>query len=199
MGEKIKTAIEIAMEKAALLDDLSEEEKETIKNKKELAPMMTAFYKGDMDPDTMWKKLKGKNEPILNMAQENIIDSIKFNTDEEELIRRAKGIIAIESLKKEQKTALFQKELNHLGDLQKRALKEKDSAFNEFKEAIENNPNARNRVVEQNGVKAVLKLSVEEAIAQNPQWKQFLQDLKNNYEVEFDTTLKRIKDQITSH
>ncbi len=198
MGDKIKTAIEIAMEKAALLDDLSEEEKEKIKNNKELTPLMAAFYKGDIDPDKMWEKLKGKNEPIFNMAQENILDSIKFNTDEAELLRRGKGIIAIESLKKEQKTALFQKELNHLGDLQKKALIEKDNAFNEFKEAIENNPNARNRVIEQNGVKAVIKLSVEEAITQNPQWKQFLQDLKNNYEAEFDATIKIVKDQINT-
>ena len=43
MGDKIKTAIEIAMEKAALLDDLSPEEKEALLNKKKLEPVMVEF------------------------------------------------------------------------------------------------------------------------------------------------------------
>lgn len=34
MGDKIRTAIEIAMEKAAMLDDLSPDEKEALENKK---------------------------------------------------------------------------------------------------------------------------------------------------------------------
>lgn len=34
MGDKIRTAVEIAMEKAAMLDDLSPGEKEALENKK---------------------------------------------------------------------------------------------------------------------------------------------------------------------
>ena len=60
MGEKIKTAIEIAMEKAALLDELSDEEKEEIENKKKIEPIMANFYKLKLQPDDLWKQLKNE-------------------------------------------------------------------------------------------------------------------------------------------
>ncbi|MCG2789738.1 MAG: hypothetical protein L6405_07325, partial [Actinomycetia bacterium] len=66
MGDKIKTAIEIAMGKAALLDDLSPEEKEALLNKKKLEPIMVEFYRMKIGPDKLWKKLKGENASLLS-------------------------------------------------------------------------------------------------------------------------------------
>jgi len=51
MGDKIKTAIEIAMEKAAKIGELSPEEKEKIENKEKLKPIMADFYKGRLGPN----------------------------------------------------------------------------------------------------------------------------------------------------
>ena len=192
MGDKIKTAIEIALEKAALLEDLSEQEKEVIENKKEMGPLMADFYRGNLDSEKLWSNLKGKPLSMLNGVQLNLLNSFKFGLEPEELKRRAKAVVAVETLKKEQKTSAMQQGLNMLENLQKKAENEKQQVFNEFKKEIENNPQARTRMVEQGGQKVMLKLSVEDAIIQNPQWKQFLADFEKNYESEFTKVIEQL-------
>ena len=196
MGEKIKTAIEIAMEKASKLEDLSDTEKEAIENKKKLEPLMSGFYKTLLKPEDLWVKLKGEKQSLLNMAQLNLLDSLKFKVDKDELQRRIKAIIAIESLKKEQKTSAIQQSLSMLDSLIKRAETEKKHVYEQFKKAIENNPQARNRVIEQDGAKVILKLSVEDAILQNPQWKQFIGEFEARNEKEFSEIILQIKKYI---
>jgi hypothetical protein len=197
MNDKIKTAIEIAMERAAMLEDLSEEEKESIENKKKLNPIMTGFYRNEIGPEKLWTKLKNERASLLKQAQLNLLESLKFSLEPEEIKRRNKGIIAIESLKKDQKTSAIQQGLSLLENMQKKAETEKKQVFNEFKKAVENNPQARTRVVEQGGAKIVLKLSVEDAIAQNQQWKQFLSDFEKNYNSEFDKVCDQVKKYIS--
>ncbi len=197
MGDMIKTALEIALEKAAMLDDLTDAEKEVIANKKKLEPVLANFYKGSSDPEKLWQELKDGNISLLKQAQINLAESLKFNIDPKELQRRNKGIIAIESLKKEQKTSAVQQSLKMLETIQHKAETEKNQMFNEFKKAVEGNPQARNKVVEQNGQKVVLKLSVEEAIMQNPQWKQFSMELEKNYEDQFEQAVAQLKSTVS--
>jgi len=196
MGEKIKTAIEIAMEKAALLDDLSDEEKEEIENRKKLEPVMSGFYKNMINPEDLWNKLKGEKQSLFKMAQLNLIDSLKFNLENSELKRRIKAIIAVESLKKDQKTSAIQQSLSSIESLIKRAEAEKSQVQDQFRKAVENNPQARNRVIEQGGAKMVLKLSVEEAILQNPQWKQFISEFESRNQEEFSSIIEQVKKYI---
>jgi len=192
MGEKIKTAIEIAMEKAALLDDLSDEEKEEIENRKKLEPVMSGFYKNMLKPEDLWNKLKEEKQSLLKMVQLNLIDSLKFNLENNELKRRIKAIIAVESLKKEQKTLAIQHGLSLIENLIKRAETEKSQVQDQFRKAVENFPQARNRVIEQGGAKMVLKLSVEEAVLQNPQWKQFISEFESRNVAEFSSIIEKV-------
>jgi len=196
MGDKIKTAIEIAMEKAALLDDLSPEEKEVLLNRKKLEPVMIKFYRMEIGPDELWKKLKGENASLLCQAQMNLIDSLKFGMAANEIQRRKKSILALETLKPEKKTNTIEKGLGLLETLQKKAEEEKKQVYDQFKKAIEKNPQARVRMVEQGDAKIVTKISLEEAITQNPQWKQFILEFMNNYQQEFGRIISQIKDQI---
>ena len=196
MNDKIKTAMEIAMEKAAMLEDLSEEEKERIENEKKLSPIMVGFYRNEIGPEKMWEKLKNQKHSLLKQAQLNLIESLKFTLEQEELKKRNKGIIAVESLKKEQKTSAIQQGLSMLESLKRQAESEKNQVFNDFKKAIEKNPQARTKIMEQGGAKIVLKLSAEDAVLQNPQWKQFLADFEKRYEGEFTKVIGQIKKYI---
>ncbi len=193
---KIKTAIEIALEKAGMLDELTDEEKENIKNKKKLDPIMINFYRSKLQPEQLWAKLKGENESFFKLAQYNIIDSLNFNLELEELLRRIKAVIAIESLKKDQNTSMIEENLGELENLKKRADEEKNQVFNEFKSQVEKNPQARTRVLEQNGAKVVIKLSVEDAILQSQQWKQFVTDFEKNYGNAFDRIIENTRKYI---
>jgi hypothetical protein len=196
MGDKIKTAIEIAMEKAALLDDLSTEEKEALIDKKKLDPIMVKFYRMEINPDDLWKKLKGENTSLLCQAQLNLTDSLKFGMPADEIQRRKKGILALETLKPEKKTTIIEQGLGLLETLQKKAEEEKKQVYEQFKKAIEKNPQARVRMVEQGDAKIVTKISLEEAITQNPQWKQFMLEFAANYQREFENIISQIKAQI---
>jgi hypothetical protein len=196
MGDKIRTAIEIAMEKAAMLDDLSPEEKEALENKKKLEPLMAGFYGGKIKPEELWKKLKGEKPSLFKETQLNLIDSIKFKLTQEEFQKRKRALLAIESLKKEQKTSIIEQGLNLLENLQKKSDAEKKQAFNEFKKAVEKNPQARTRVIEQGDAKIIARLSPEEAVMQNPQWKQFLIEFDQNYEQEFVRIIEQLKMEI---
>jgi hypothetical protein len=198
MDDKIKSAIEIAMEKAEMLEDLSEEEKKNINNRKKLDPIMLNFYRKKLQPDKLWEKFKGEDESLMLLAQFNIIDSLKFGLGIEELLRRIKAIIALESLKKEQNTAAIQDGLNELENIKKRAEDEKNQVYDEFKQQVENNPQARTKVLEQDGAKIMLKLSVEDAIAQSKQWKQFLIDFENKYVNAFTKIIKKIRQYLSS-
>lgn len=196
MGDKIKTAIEIAMEKAALLDELSPEEKEALQNKKKLEPIMIDFYRMKIGPDELWKKFKNENVPLLSKAQLNLIDSLKFGMADEEIQRRKKAILALETLKPENKTVIIEQNLGILETLLKRSEEEKRHVYAEFKKAIEKNPQAQMRMINQGDAKIIAKISLEEAIAQNPQWKQFMIEFMNNYQQEFENIISQIKTQV---
>ena len=126
MDDKIKSAIEIAMEKTEMLEKLSEKEKENIKYKKKLDPIMLSFYRKKLNPDDLWEKFKGEDEAFIVLAQRNIIESLKLGLETEEMQRRVKAIIALESLKKEQKTASVQGKLNEMEAIMQRSEKEKE-------------------------------------------------------------------------
>ena len=50
MGDKIRTVIEIAMEKTEKLSKLSKKEKQQIEIKKKIDPILARFFKGELDP-----------------------------------------------------------------------------------------------------------------------------------------------------
>ena len=193
MGEKIKTAIEIAMEKAASIGELSPEEKEKIENIEKLKPIMAEFYKGKLSPNDLWQKLKGSRLSLLVEAQLNLVNSLRLKNTLAELQKRKKGILALENLKKDQNTSMVELSLNLIEDLQKRAKEEKEQAYNNLKADIERNPQARIREVKQGQTKIVMRLSVDEAVKQSPQWKQFLSEHERRYNQEFAKVIEKLK------
>ncbi len=193
MEEKIKTAIEIAMEKASMVGELTPEEKEKIENAKKLKPLMAKFYKGKISADGLWKSLKGSNLSLLKEAQLNLIESIRLENSHAEFEKRKKGILAIEALKENQNMPIVEQNLNFIVDLQKRAKEEKEQAYSSFKTSIERNPQARIRTVNQGQGKAVVKLSVENAIKQSPQWKQFLAEYEKRCSQELAKIIEKLK------
>ncbi len=193
MGEKIKTAIEIAMEKAARIGELSPEEKEKIENKEKLKPIMAEFYKGKLSPNDLWQRLKGSKLSLLVETQLNLINSLRLENPQAELQKRKKGILALETLKKDQNTSMIELNLNLIEDLQRRAKEEKERAYNNLKANIEKNPQARMREVKQGQATIVMRLSADEAAKQSPQWKQFLLEHERRYSQEFAKVVEKLK------
>jgi hypothetical protein len=193
MNGKIKTAIEIAMEKTSMIGELTPEEKEKIENVKKLKPLMAKFYKGKISADGLWKSLKGSKLSLLRETQLNLVESVRLENSHAEFEKRKKGILAIEALKENQNMSIIEQNLNFIVDLQKRAKEEKEQAYTSFKTSIERNPQAMIRTVNQGNGKAVVKLSAEDAIKQSPQWKQFLAENEKRYSQEIAKTIEKLK------
>jgi len=95
---KIKSALEIALEKASKISKLTPEEKEKLKAEEKIKSLLTKFYKGRLTPKDLCEKLKGSKPFTLKEAQLILINSLNFKNTEYEYQMRKDAILAIETL-----------------------------------------------------------------------------------------------------
>lgn len=195
MGEKIRTAIEIAMEKAEKLS-LSEEEKERIEIKKKIDPILARFFREELDPDGLWEELKQEKKPVLDQFLERLIDTITINLPREEINRRKMAVLALEHLKKDPDTAYIEKLLDQLEDMSTGYRKEKEDFYNQLKAHIENNPKLLLRQVNSGGKKMLTRISVEEAINQSRDWQGFLSEHEKRHSDAFSAGIAKVRQEL---
>ncbi len=193
---KIKSALEKAMEKAAEIGGLTQEEKEKIRNQEKLKLLLADFYKGEIDRDELWQKLKGSNPSMLKDAQSYLIDSIGLASTEEEFKMRKDGILAIETLKEKQKLPIIENILDSIELLQKEYKEIKENVYKELREAMERNPQLRLQPVRTPDGRTVFQaaLSVDEAI--QTRMSEFLSEHEEVYSKKFTTIIERLKREI---
>ena len=195
MGDKIRTAIEIAMEKAEKLS-LTKKEKESFELKKKIDPILSRFFKGELDPENLWKELKEEKKPVLRQIQARLVETITITLPQEEIIRRKNAVLALEHLKKNPDTVYVEKLLNSLEDLSKNYLKEKEDFYSQLKSHIENNPNLLVRQINSGGKKIAVRISVEDAINQSEDWQDFLSEHEERFTAQFSNCLRQIKEEL---
>ncbi|MFC2159962.1 hypothetical protein ACFLQS_04530 [Actinomycetota bacterium] len=196
MGEKIRTAIEIAMEKAEKLTALSKKEKEQISINKKIEPILARFFKGDLDPESLWKELREEKKLVLVQFQIKLVETITISLPQEELKRRKSAVLALEHLKKNPSTVNVEDLLNSLEDMSLRYLKEKEDFYSQLKSHIENNPKLLLRQIDSGGKKMAVRLSVEEAINQSQDWNDFVSEHEKRYISDFSSCLYEIKKEL---
>ena len=193
---KIKSALEIAMEKANKISKLTPKEKDKIKAEEKIKFLLAKFYKGRLTPNDLWQKLKGSKPFVLKEAQLFLINSLSFGNSQYELKLRKDGILAIETLKEVQHISIVESILNEIILLQKEYLKIKETVANKLKTEIEKNPQSRIKTIKQGEKIIVIHLSVEEALNENPQWKNFLTRHEEEFSQKFRNIIERLKEEI---
>jgi len=194
---KIKSALEIAMEKASKISKLTPEEKEKLKAEEKIKSLLTKFYKGRLTPKDLYKKLKGSKPFALKEAQLILINSLSLRNSQHEFKLRKDGILAIETLKEVQHISTAESILNEIILLQKEYLKIKETISNKLKTEIEKNPQLRIKTIKQGEKIIVMHLSVEEALNENPQWKNFLIRHEEKYNQKFRNITDRLREELT--
>lgn len=195
--EEIKSALEIAMEKAAEIGGLTAEEKEKMKDQEKLTSLLAEFNKGEIDATELWKVLKEEGKPyLLGEAQLKLIDSLKLKDSQSEFQRKREGILAVETLKDEQNTPEVELNLDFLQSIQKRYDEEMKRAYNDFKLRVEKDPELRTRKIQQGDTVVIIQLPLEEAVEHLPEWKDFLLEHNRKYEQEFEKTIKKLRNVI---
>jgi len=190
---KVKSALEKAMEKAAEIGELTPEEKEKMEDQGKIKSILTEFYKGQIDRDGLWQKLKGSKPTLLKEAQQYLINSLGLAGAPEEFQQRKEGILAIETLKAKQNVSAIEQTLNSVRVLQKEYHDGKDRAEEELREAIESNPQLRVRPVRTPDGRTVLQAaySVDEAV--QARLSEFMSQHEEKYSQQFARLIEKLK------
>jgi hypothetical protein len=187
----------IARERLAKIGELTREEKEKMIDSEKINSLLSEFYQGRIAPESLWKRLKEEGKPsLLREAQIRLADSLNFKSTPADLQRKREGILAIETLKEEQNTSIVELNLNLMEDLQERYKAEIEQAYNEVKAEVERNPQLRVKQVQQGQGTMIVQLSVDEAIKQLPQWRDFLFNQEKRYSQEFARVIEKLKGEL---
>lgn len=194
MGNWEKDLPPIARERLARISELTPEEKQKMLDSEKVNSLLSEFYQGQIDPESLWKRLKEEGKPsLLREAQVRLVDSLGFGSTPAELQRKREGILAIETLKKEQNTSVIELNLKRMEELQKKYRTEIEQAYDGIGAEVERNPRLRVKQVQQGQNTVVIQLTVDEAIKQLPQWRDFLSNQEKRYNQEFAKVIERLK------
>jgi len=197
MGNWEKDLPPIARERLARISELTPEEKQKMLDSEKVNSLLSEFYQGQIDPESLWKRLREEGKPsLLREAQVRLVDSLGFGSTPAELQRKREGILAIETLKKEQNTSVIELNLKRMEELQKKYRTEIEQAYDGIRAEVERNPRLRVKQVQQGQNTAVIQLTVDEAIRQLPQWREFLSSQEKRYSQEFARVMEKSKREL---
>ncbi len=187
----------IARERLARIGELTQEEKQKMLDSEKVDSILSEFYQGQIDPETLWKRLKEEGRPsLLREAQVRLVDSLTFGITPAELQRKKEAVLAIESLKQEQNTSMIEMNFRRMGDLQNKYRAEIEQAYNGIRVEVEKNPRLRVKQLQQGQDAMVVQLTVDEAIKQLPQWRDFLGNQEKRYSLEFARVIEKLRREL---
>jgi hypothetical protein len=194
MGNWEKDLSPIARERLARIGELTQEEKQRMIDSEKVNSLLSEFHQGQINPESLWKRLKEEGKPsLLREAQVRLVDLLSLRSTPAELQRKREGILAIETLKEEQNTSVIELNLNRLEELQKRYKSEIEQAYDGIRVEVERNPRLRVKQVQQGQNTVLVQLTVDEAIKQLPQWRDFLANQEERYSQEFALLIEKLK------
>ena len=187
----------IARERLDRIGELTQEEKQKMLDSEKVDSILSEFYQGQIDPESLWKRLKEEGRPsLLTEAQVRLVDSLTFGITPAELQRKKEAVLAIESLKQEQNTSIIEMNFRRMGDLQNKYRAEIEQAYNGIRVEVEKNPRLRVKQVQQGQDAMVVQLTVDEAIKQLPQWRDFLANQEKRYSLEFARVIEKLRKEL---
>jgi hypothetical protein len=192
----VKSAFEKAMEKAAEIGDFTPEEKEALKDKENLKDILAEYYKGRLNLDGLWVKLKVFNPLFLKEAQLSMLSSIRLGNIPGEFRLRKDGILAVEALKENKNISTLENLMNSIERLQKEYEDLREQAVEQLRKTIEENPEMRVKPVKTPDGRTVLKptVSVDEAV--QGRLTEFLDEHEKRYEAMFDRLSEELKKEL---
>ncbi|MFZ5907967.1 MAG: hypothetical protein ACOYVJ_11295 [Nitrospirota bacterium] len=191
--EKVKSAFEKAMERAAAMGEMTAQEKEQMKEQEKIKTVLSDYYKGDLDRDGLWQQMKGSRHEVLRETQMSLINSLGLNMIPEEFLKRKDGILAIESLKEQQRVAVIEQILDEVLETQQEYQEGKEKASEQLREAIENNPQMRLRPVKTPDGKIAFQAAVSVDEAVQARLSEFLSEHEERYGFAFTRMIEKLK------
>jgi len=192
----IKSAIEIAIEKSKKIDKLGPQEMAEIKQEEKIAGILAKYYKDEIQPDDLWHYLKGISNKYLVKAQNNFLQSLTFQSNVYEVKKRKNGILAIENLKQNSQSSNIEFYLDQLKKIQDDFQKDKEQLIQNAKEELQRDPQKRLQTLQQGNQIILKQMSLEEALEQNQQLKQHLNQVEKQFKKKYNLGKEKLADII---
>jgi len=193
---KVKSALEIALEKADKLGALSIEEKEKIRDEEKIRAILGDFYRGKLDANSLWQRLKGSKPSLLPTVQIYLIDALGLGNSQEEFQMRKQGILGVETLKQKPKTAEIESGLRSIETLQKEYQEMKEKVLADLKRQIEQNPQLRMRPVTTPNGRTVMQMAVSVDEAVKARLADLLSEHEKQYNQAFFEVIEELKEDV---
>lgn len=195
---KVKSALEIALEKTANIAALTQEERERAQDHEKMLAVLRDFYQGTCDSGGLWQKLKGSKPALLVEAQMNLMNTIALGMLPEDFGARKKAILAIETLKDKQNTAVIEAHLNAIESLLKEYQDMKEQAVEDLRRQLEMHPQLRMRPVRTPDGKTVMQMTVSVDEAVKARLSEFLAEQDEQFNQELSVLIATLKDSVQS-
>ncbi len=194
--DKIKSSYEIAMERAKKLSEEDENEGSgrKLEVREELKPLMTKYFREEIDANELWEELKEKDKNYLAQAQEMIVESLGLRTNEKAFSKRKEGILAIENLKEQPSSSIVEQILAKINELQSRYKDKRESMEKSFEERMEQQAEMQMKPVQTDDGRTVMKLDSGIDEESRKQMKQQLTQLEEQSEQMFNSLIEDLKD-----
>jgi hypothetical protein len=193
---KVKSTLEIALEKADKLGALSIEEKEKIRDEKKIRAILGDFYQGKLDANSLWQRLKGIKPSLLPTVQIYLIDALGLGNSQEEFQMRKQGILGVETLKQKPKTAEIESGLRSIETLQKEYQETKKKVLADLRREIEQNPQLRMRPVTTPNGRTVMQMAVSVDEAVKARLADLLSEHEKQYNQAFSEVIEELKEAV---
>lgn len=194
---KVKSALEIALEKAGKFATLSKEEKERAREEEQLMAVLREFYGGKIDSSGLWQRLKGSRPAILQEAQLHLVNTLGIGMLPDDVRARRQAILAIESLKERQNTAVIEADLHAVESLIREFQDMREKAVEDLKRQFEMQPQLRMRPVRTADGKTVMQMMVSVDEAVKGRLSEFLSEQEEHFNQEFALLLMDLKEHVS--
>jgi len=190
----IKSAREIALEKSKKIERLSAQEMAEIKQEEKIDAILAQYYKDQIESDDLWYRLKGISSKYLLKAQNNFLQSLTFQSNDYDIKKRRTGILAIENLKESNQSSDIEYYLQQLIKIKDEFIKNKEQLRENLQKELARDPQKRLQTFQQGNQIIVKQLSLEEALDQNQQLKQHMQQTEKQFKKQFNFAKEKLSD-----
>jgi hypothetical protein len=189
-----------ARERLERIGELSQEDKDRLKDSEQLAQLLSDYFTGKLSPEDLWMTLKGYKdegkESMIREAQLGLVNALALESSDLDFERCRNGLLAVETLKGQGQYLDLERNLNSIQSLRQQYREEKGRAFNALKANIEKQIEmAARQMAQQTGNKRLpvdIQGSAEASVRNSHQWKDFVSTHEREYSSEFRSRLAEL-------
>ncbi len=194
----------LAKEKLAKIGELTPEEKLKLKYAEQLDSLLSGYFTGKQTPEGLCNEVKKLTEDgkgfLAKEVQIRLLDAIALAGSDADYDRQRRGIVAVESSKKDGKAGALEQNLKAVEALRRQYREEKEKAFQAVKANVEQQIRmAAQQVAARDGrvpSEMEIQTSIDAAARSSNEWRAYMARLENAYGSRVQGYIAKIKQML---